>query len=250
MHWKKMLWPALAGVLAGCSTPAPKPSASPPATTDRLLEFEERAAAFHAVVSIPSFETTTNEIAATITNAIRAATAALDRVGALGPGEVTFNNTVRALDDVGFQLAEVDNRLSLIEQTSTSETVRDAATSALKELEAWMVGLDYREDVYRAVKAYDDTRPVLAGEDARLLLETMRDYRRAGLQLPKAERDEVERMRKELSGLCTDFQNNVTKAEKSVSFTRAELEGVPDDFLKQIKTGDDEYTVKVNVTWH
>ena len=39
----------------------------------------------------------------------------------------------------------------------------------------------------------------LKGEDAKLLAETMRDYRRAGLDLPKAQRDEVERMRKELT---------------------------------------------------
>ena len=61
-----------------------------------------------------------------------------------------------------------------------------------QDLEEWMVGLDYREDVYRAVKAYADTKPKLKGEDAKLLSETMRDYRRAGLDLPKAERDEVE----------------------------------------------------------
>ena len=35
-------------------------------------------------------------------------------------------------------------------------------------------------------------KPRLKGEDARLLAETMRDYRRAGLELPKPQRDEVE----------------------------------------------------------
>jgi Zn-dependent oligopeptidase len=91
---------------------------------------------------------------------------------------------------------------------------------------------------------------VLDGENARLLFETMRDYRRVGLELPKTERDEVERMRKELSRLETDFDTNVTKAEKALKFTKAELDGVPEDFLKQIKRGDDEYTVMANITWH
>ena len=78
----------------------------------------------------------------------------------------------------------------------------------------------------------------------------MRDYRRAGLDLPKAQRDEVERMRKELTRLTTDFESNVTKAQKAVKFTKAELEGVPESFLAQVKTGDDEYTVMANITWH
>jgi thimet oligopeptidase len=244
MHLKYCWFFILVLAVAGCAgVSKPKPVGS-------LPEFQKKAEKFNEVVTVPTFETTTNEIAATLTNTIAAGNAALDRVGKLTPAGVNFANTVRALDDLGFQLMLGANRLGLIEQTSTNAAVRDAATEAIKELEAWMVGLDYREDVYRAVKAYADTRPKLEGENAKLLLETMRDYRRAGLELPKAERDEVERMRKELSALSTDFQNNVTKAKKAVKFTQAELEGVPDDFLQQIKTTNDEYIVMANVTWH
>ena len=92
----------------------------------------------------------------------------------------------------------------------------------------------------------------LAGEDKKLFDETLRDYRRAGLDLPKDQRDEVEKLRKQLTALETDFENNVTKATKPLKFTKAELEGVPEDFLSQqgIKTGDDEYTLKANITFH
>jgi len=245
MHWKIFAIFAVTLVLTACHTTPPQPTKA----TGKLREFETRAAKFNSVVTLPTFETTTNEIAATLTNTIVAGNAALDRIGALAPAEVNFTNTVRALDDLAFQLTLVDNRLGLIEQTSTNADLRDAATAAIKEFETWMVGLDYREDVYRAVKAYADTQPKLEGEDARLLSHTLRDYRRAGLHLPKPERDQVEQMRKELTALSTDFQNNVTKAEKSVTFTRAELEGVPDDLLEQIKTTNGEFAVKVNVTW-
>src|SRR5208283_6213301 len=95
---------------------------------------------------------------------------------------------------------------------------------------------------------YAGTKPALESQEAKLLAETLRDYRRAGLQLPKTQRDEVERMRKELSRLTTDYENNITKAQKAVKFTKAELEGLPDSFLQQIKTGDDQYTVMANVT--
>ena len=220
------------------------------AVKDPLTKFQELAAKFNDVISVPVFETTTNEVQATVKQTITDGNAALDRIGKLGEREVTFKNTVCALDDIGFRLGLVDNRLSLIKETSTNAAVRDAATDAVKELDEWMIGLDYREDVYRAVKAYADTKPVLEGEDTKLLLETMRDYRRAGLGLPKTDRDEVERMRKELSRLCTDFDTNVTKAEKALKFTKAELDSVPEGFLRQIKTGNYEYTVKANITWH
>jgi thimet oligopeptidase len=245
MHWKIFLLAALAVVLTACHSVSQKPVGP----AGKLGEFQKRAAKFNSIVSVPVFETTTNEIAATLTNTITAGNAALDRIGGLAPAEVSFANTVRALDDLGFQLMRAANRLDLLKETSTNAAVRDAATEAIKQLREWSVGLEYREDVYRAVQAYADTKPPLAGEDAKLLFETLRDYRRAGLHLPKAERDEVERRRKELTALCTDFESNITKAERPLKFTKAELEGVPDDFLKQTKTGDDEYTVMANITW-
>ncbi|HET7625055.1 MAG TPA: M3 family metallopeptidase [Verrucomicrobiae bacterium] len=239
----------MASLFTACNSASVKPKTAKAPSASRLADFQKRAKKFHSIVTIPHFETTPEEIAATVTNTIAVGNSALDRIGKLAASEVTFTNTVRALDDLGFQLALADNRLSLIEQTSTNAAVRDAATEGLKTLESWMVGLDYREDVYRAIKAYADTKPKLQDGDAKLLFETMRDYRRAGLDLPKADRDQVEQWRKELSSLGTDFENNVTKATQPVKFTKAELDGLPDDFLAQTKTGDDEYTVMANITW-
>ena len=217
-----------------------------------LADFEKSAAKFHSVVTLPTFETTTNEIAATAKRLIATGDAALDRIGKLGTKDVNFTNTVIALDNLGYEIGLGANRLSLIEQTSTNAAVRDAATDAIKQISEWSVGLDYREDVYQALKAFAATQPKLSGEDKKLFEDTMRDYRRAGLELPKAQRDEVEKLRKELTLLETDYQNNITKATKSLTFTKAELEGVPEDFLAQkgIKTGDDEYTLKANITFH
>lgn len=243
MTWKMASF--LAGCVMACSS-----MAQPANHIDRLREFKKRAATFNAVITVPQFETTTNGLRFALKQTLAVGNAALDRLGALKPGEVTFENTVRALDDIGYQISLTDDRLGLIKETSTNAALRDAATDALKALEEWSVGIDYREDVYRALKAYADRKPRLKGEDARLLAETMRDYRRAGLDLPKPQRDEVEKMRKDLTRLTTDFDSNVTKAQKAVKFTKAELEGVPESFLAQTKTGADEYTVMANITWH
>ncbi len=269
MRWKTISFLLIASLLGGCKSAPNKPAeaattnevkSAPAAVAEvkpapigqgNLATFQSGSAKFNSVITIPTFETTTNEIADAVTKAIADGNAALDRIGKLSASEVNFDNTVRALDDLGFELSSTDNRLTLIQETSTSAEMRDAATESLKKLESWMVGIDYRDDVYRAVKAYADTKPALQGEDAKLLFETMRDYRRAGLDLSKADRDEVERMRKELSNLSTDFEENIEKAKQPMKFTKAQLEGVPEDFLKQIKnTNDDDYTVMANITWH
>jgi thimet oligopeptidase len=239
-------------LLAGCRTAPPPPPPPAPAPTFTLAEFQNKAAQFHSIITVPTFETTTNAVAESVTATISNADLALNVIGRLTPQEVTYRNTVRALDDVDAAIGATENRLNLIKETSTDGTVRDAATDQLKTLEAWAVGLDYREDVYRAVKAFADSHPDLEGESAKLLKDTMRDYRRAGLDLPQAERDEVEGLRKKLSGLTTDFLGNVTKAEHRLVFTKEEMDGVPADFLDQkgVKNSDGTYSVMANITWH
>jgi len=246
MRWIPLSLPAALVLLAAC---APVNSHCQ-STPDPLRAFQARAAQYHSVITVPAFETAPDQIAATVRQTLADGNAALDRIGRLAPAAVTFTNTFVALDDLDYQVGRASERLGLIEQTSASAAVRDAATEAIKQLSQWSVGIDYREDVYHALTAFAATAPRLAGEDKKLLDETLRDYRRAGLALPRAQRDEVEQLRKELTGLETDYENNVTKAEKSVKFTQAELAGVPADFLAQIKTGADEYTVQANVTWH
>src|SRR5579872_7504859 len=215
---------------------------------DPLREFEARAAKFKSVIRLPQFETSTNALRASLQQTIATGNSALDALAALDPKSVNFKNTVGALDKIAYEIGLTANRLSVIKETSQDADLREAATQAVKELEEWTVGLDYREDVYKVLKSYADRQPRLKGEEAKLLFETMRDYKRAGLDLPKAQRDEVERMRKQLSNLAIDFESNVTKAQKAVKFTKAELEGVSNSLLEQIKTGDDEYTVMANIT--
>ena len=217
-----------------------------------LAQFQTTAAKFNNIISVPEYETSPAAVKHSLETTIADANAALDRVGKLRSSEVTFANTVGALDDLMLAPATTASRLNLVKETSRDAAVREAATDALKKFSEWSVGLEYREDVYAAVKAFADTKPKLAPDEAKLLSETMRDYKRAGLSLHKNERDEVERLRKELTGLTTDFESNVNKARGPVKFAKAELAGVPEDFLAQegIKTGDDEYTVMANITFH
>ena len=216
-----------------------------------LSDFQNQAAKFKNLLVLPQFETTPEALKATADQTMAAANAALDAIGRLAPGQVNFDNTLGALDQISHRLGGVMSRIYLIKETSPQPALREAATAEVKRLQEWAVGLDYREDVYRAVKAFADTQPTLAGEEAKFLEETLRDYRRAGLALPKAERDEVEKLRKELAAVGTDFSVNVTKSQKALKFTKAELAGVPDSLLNApgVKTGDDEFTIMVNVTW-
>src|SRR5215467_5595024 len=214
-------------------------------------DFRAAAAKANAVLTIPDWEKTPEAVEAAMKNAIAKANAALDQIGAQDPGKATFKSSVVALDDVTYEASLPANRATIMKETNTNPAIRTAAENAIKAFQDWAVGVDYREDVYKAIKAFADTHPKLTGEDEKLLNETLRDYRRAGLDLPLDQKKEVEQLRKELSKLGTDFDANIVKASAPVMFTKADLDGLPESFFASpgIKTGDDVYTVMANVTW-
>ena len=223
----------------------------PAAPLEKVATFQDRAAKFNEVLTVPTFETTPAEVKQSVDGTLATANAALDKIGKQDPGDVAFATTVGALDDAVYPVSILSERLALIQVTSPDEALRDAAEAGIKTVSDWSVAIDYRADVYKAIDAYAKTEPKLAGEEARLLADTVRDYRRAGLALSEPDRKEVEAMRKELASLATDFGTNITKATAHVTFTRAELAGVPEDFLNssKVKTGDDEYTVAADETY-
>jgi thimet oligopeptidase len=214
-------------------------------------DFRAAAAKANAILTVPDWERTPEAVEASMKDAIAKANAALDQIAGQDLGKVTFKSTVVALDDLTYQAGLAANRATIIKETNTNPAMRTAAEGAVKAFQDWAVGIDYREDVYKAIKAFADTNPKLTGEDEKLLKETLRDYRRAGLELAPDQRKEVEQLRKELSKLGTDFDSNIVKATTPVMFTKADLDGVPESFLASpgIKTGDDVYTVMANVTW-
>ena len=182
--------------------------------------YREAAAKANSILSVPDWEQTPEAVEASTKNAIAAANAALDKIGAQDLSKVTFQSTIVALDDLGYQARLTANKASLIKETNTSAAMRTAGENALKTFQDWAVGVDYREDVYKAIKAFEKTQPKLSGEDAKLLKETLRDYRRAGLELPPEKRKEVEQMRKDLSKLGTDFSSNIVGVQAPVVLRR------------------------------
>jgi thimet oligopeptidase len=218
----------------------------------KVEDFSAAAAKANAVLTLPDWEQTPEAVDAMMKNGIDTANKALDQIGTQDLSKVTFKSTVVALDDLGWQAANAANKAVVLKESNTDPKIREAAENAVKTFQDWAVGIDYREDVYKALKAFANTKPKLTREDKKLFDETMRDYRRAGLDLPPEKRKEVEDLRKQLAKIGTDFDTNIVNAKVPLVFTKAELDGLPDSFLSApgVKTGDDAYTVLANVTWH
>jgi Zn-dependent oligopeptidase len=212
-----------------------------------LTQLQEQAAKFNTVLTPFDWESTPEQITSEADGAIASANRELDNIGKLTASQLTFENTIRALDDVGFELQTVHHRLDIIEQAHPDPKMRSAAVEAVQKLNDFDVGIDYREDVYRSIRAYAETKPQLHPVEQRLLDFTLRDYKRAGLTLDEAKRRQVESLRKQIAFWDTHFAVNNNNASAKLTFSKDDLEGVPATFLSEVKSGEDQYTVDANV---
>ncbi|MBI1756930.1 MAG: Zn-dependent oligopeptidase [Fimbriimonas ginsengisoli] len=177
------------------------------------------------------------EVHPKVAEATKRADAAVAAIVAIPDKDRTFENTLGALDDIGTRLDTETSVLIFMQFVSTDANARDTARESDEFLSNWQIELGKREDLYKAVKAYADTSPKLEGEQARYLKFTMRDYRRAGMDLPKDKRDRLKDIEKELNKLGIEFEQNIAEDETRVPLTRAELRGVPKDVIdKQPQT--------------
>lgn len=200
---------------------------------------------------LPAFEMDAAGIQHAMDGAIAKAEATISALLAIGNAQRNFENTCSAWDRLFVESGVIANRIYLMKEVHPDVTVREAATEAIKRFQQWAVGVEYREDVYLAFKAYADSAPELAGEHKKYLEETMRDFRRSGMALPLEKRLEIESLRKRLSDLETDFHSNITQAQKELVFDQEEMEGVPESFLNApgVRQPDGRYRVMANVTW-
>jgi len=222
------------------------------ASTATFADFQAEARRHGTVLALPDYPLTPAAATAAGAAGLREADTALAALAKQEPARLTFENTIAAYDAITGEVGLLASHLGTLAETHPDKAMRDTCRSEGQKLEAWGIGLDYREDIYRTLKAYVDTHPKLDAPQQRLLDFTMRGYRRAGLTLPAAERAQVEQLRKDLSELEQQFQVNINEARGPLDFTADEMAGVPASLLDSpgVKQPDGRYRVMANITWH
>ena len=99
--------------------------------------------------------------------------------------------------------------LTFYQNVAESKELRDASNAAEVLLSDYGIEMSMRPDVYQAKlnaeKNIKASGRKLNPEEARLVEKLILDGKRAGLDLAKAERDVLERLKKELSQTCVEF---------------------------------------------
>ncbi|MBK9127418.1 MAG: Zn-dependent oligopeptidase [Phycisphaerales bacterium] len=176
-----------------------------------------------------------------IAPAVAAADAAIAAIVAVPDAQRDYANTLGALDDAVTRLQTDVMMTIFMAYVSTDATERDRGQLAEEHLNTWVIALNKREDLYRAVKALATSSPTLTPEQQRYLDHTLRDFRRAGMELTPEKRDQLKALELEENKVTLDFEKNIRDDETIVPLSAAELPDVPEAVLARVPRVGDVY---------
>ncbi|XP_029821194.1 thimet oligopeptidase, partial [Manacus vitellinus] len=142
-----------------------------------------------------------------------------DRVGSQERGEVSYENTLKALADVE------------VEYTGGS------SGEGGKQLHAAPGPAAPRAP--RVVFQEKAESASLKPEAKRYLERLIKLGKRNGLHLPEETQEKIKAIKKKLSVLCIDFNKNLNEDTTFLPFSKEELGGLPEDFLNSLEKTED-----------
>ncbi|KAG8946958.1 hypothetical protein FRC04_011253 [Tulasnella sp. 424] len=161
----------------------------------------------------------------------------LDTIAALPEDKCSFDTVFKALALHEAEFDTLSEPLSFYQNVSPDSKLRDASNEAEKLLRDFGIESSMRLDVFQALKRADKNIRAqgvgLTSEEARLVEKMLLDGKRAGLDLSDTEREKLLETKKKLSETCLEFSKNFNEEKGTISFTKEELKGVPEDVISQ-----------------
>jgi thimet oligopeptidase len=180
---------------------------------------------------------TPEQVAGQTSAAIGRARAGIDDITALG-GERTVATTLRALETCKILLENYATQLHFFTALHRDEAVRDAARTALQELDAFTAShITLNTALYEAVAAITDMATA-DQQTQRMHADLMRMFRRSGADKDDETRERVAEIKDRITGLQLAFEKNAAEISEMWVSEQA-LTGVPDKTLEGFTRNED-----------
>jgi thimet oligopeptidase len=202
-------------------------------------------AAFSPSASL-KFDAKAEDVMPRCQSARQRAETTLQGLASLSPAAQTFENTPEALENALWDLADSEASDTFLKYVAVSSTTRAAAHDCETLLAQFNVEVFTRENLYKALTEYAGKKEPLVGENKKLLEKELLDFRRNGLTLDPVQRRQVKEIKKRLVDLELAFGKNLNEVRDFLLVTRAELDGLPDDYVNRLQKEGDKYKVTLD----
>ena len=157
-------------------------------------------------------------------------------------GPRTVANTLRPYDDAENELAITGNNTYLLYSLADQAGLRDKGQAMTAKVSTANTDLNLNQKVYQALAAI----PLPTNDPAtrHYIERTLLEYRLAGVDQDDATRAKIRALQDRITDLSLAFNRNLADGTLSIKATRAELDGLPDDYIARHKPGTDgDYTL-------
>jgi thimet oligopeptidase len=143
----------------------------------------------------------------------------------------TPENSLRLYDEALEQLSLAGAQTGVLNSVAADRAVRDQAQKEAQRVAMAGSALSLNRKVYEALAAID----LDGGSPAtrHFVQRTLLSYRLAGVDKDQATRDRLQALHDEATRLSLEFSRNIQEGSKTVHATRAELDGLPEDYLSR-----------------
>lgn len=148
-------------------------------------------------------------------------------------GKRSIANTLQPYDEAQNQLATASNQMYIMFSVGATPALRDKAQALTQKISTEQTRLNLNPKVYQALAAVP-----LPDKDAasrQYLERSLLLYRLAGVGKDEATRKQVQQLQDKITELGLTYARNVQDGALTVSATRAELDGLPEDFISNHK---------------
>lgn len=119
---------------------------------------------------------------------------------------------------------------SLFSNVHPEKAAREAAETIEQEAQQFATELGLNRKIYDLFAAID--KNTLVGDEARLVDETLRDFKRSGVDKDDATREKIKQLNEELVKIGQTFEKNIREDVRFIELESADdLAGLPEDYI-------------------
>jgi thimet oligopeptidase len=153
-------------------------------------------------------------------------------------GPRTIENTLAPYDDAIEKLDTAGYQSGVMQAVSPEANLRDRAQAMVQKVSVAITALSLNPAIFHALSDLDVSKADPATQY--YVKRTLLEFRLAGVDKDDATRARILSLNDDITGLATQFQRNTQESQlKVVAKNRAELDGLPDDYINLHKPAAD-----------